>query len=73
MNDANSDRTNPENNLNEGDETIGSPEIEKKVSLEEYQPKGTLALALIYFVIIVLMWIFMYFGEFANHGPSILN
>lgn len=50
-----------------------SPEIERKISLEEFQPKGTLTITLIYFVIIVLMWIFMYFVEFAGHGPSIMN
>jgi len=50
---------------------VGNPPIEQEISLEEFQPKGTLTLALLYFVIIVLMWIFMYFGEFANHGPSI--
>ncbi|MDX1618879.1 MAG: hypothetical protein R3224_08845 [Balneolaceae bacterium] len=50
-----------------------NPEIERKISLEEFQPKGTLTITLLYFVIIVLMWIFMYFVEFAGHGPSIMN
>lgn len=49
------------------------PEIEREISLEEFQPIGTLTLTLIYFVIIVLMWLFMYFVEFAGHGPSIMN
>lgn len=50
-----------------------NPEIEREITLEEFQPKGTLTLVLLYFVIIVLMWIFMYFVEFAGHGPSIMN
>lgn len=50
-----------------------NPEIEREISMEEFQPKGTLTITLLYFVIIVLMWIFMYFVEFAGHGPSIMN
>lgn len=49
------------------------PEIVREIGLDDYQPKGTMTLALIYFVIIVLMWIFMYFVEFAGNGPSILG
>lgn len=49
------------------------PEIVEEISLEEFQPKGTLALTLIYFVIISLMWVFMYFVEFAGKGPSIID
>ncbi|MFH5833028.1 hypothetical protein ACG2F4_09990 [Halalkalibaculum sp. DA3122] len=52
---------------------IGNPEIEREISLEEFQPTGTLTLVLLYFVIIVLMWIFMYFVEFAGNSPSIMN
>ena len=52
---------------------MGSPEIEKEISLEDFQPTGTLTLVLLYFVIIVLMWIFMYFVEFAGNDPSIIN
>lgn len=54
-------------------EEMRDPEIVREISLEEFQPKGTLTLTLIYFVIIVLMWLFMYFVEFAGHGPSIMN
>jgi len=63
----------PQKQPKRGDGTIGNPKVDKKISEDEYKPKGTLTLALIYFLIIVLMWIFMYFGEFANHGPSIMN
>lgn len=48
-------------------------DIVEEISLEDFQPKGTLALTLIYFVIISLMWIFMYFVEFAGKGPSIID
>lgn len=50
-----------------------NPEIEREITLEEYQPYGTLTLVLLYFVIVVLMWIFMYFVEFAGNDPSIIN
>lgn len=49
------------------------PEIVREISLEEFQPKGTLALTLLYFVIVLLMWIFMYFIEFAGNAPSIID
>ena len=50
-----------------------NPEIEKEISIEDFQPKGTLALTLLYFAIVVLMWIFMYFVEFASNAPSIIE
>jgi len=49
------------------------PEIVREISLEEYQPKGTLAITLLYALIISLMWLFMYFVEFAGKGPSIID
>lgn len=50
-----------------------NPEIERKITMEEFQPKGTLTLTLLYFVIVVLMWILMYFFEFAENAPSIID
>ncbi len=47
-------------------------EIIREISEEEFNPKGTLAIALIYFLIVTIMRISMYFVEFANHGPSIM-
>ncbi|WP_302081189.1 hypothetical protein [Salinibaculum rarum] len=41
--------------------------IERELSHEEYDPKGTLALILIYLGILVLMWVFMYFVEFLGN------
>ncbi|MDX1672046.1 MAG: hypothetical protein R3211_06870 [Balneolaceae bacterium] len=49
------------------------PEIEREISLEEFNPKGTLTLTLLYFLIVALMWVFMYFVEFAGRGPSIIE
>ncbi|MGK7369439.1 MAG: hypothetical protein ACNS64_04430 [Candidatus Halalkalibacterium sp. M3_1C_030] len=50
-----------------------NPDIVQEISIEEFQPKGTLALTLLYFAIVLLMWIFMYFVEFAGNAPSILE
>jgi hypothetical protein len=49
------------------------PEIVRKITIDEYKPKGTLVLSLLYFLIVFLMWIFMYFVEFAGNAPSILE
>lgn len=48
-------------------------EIEREISIDEFQPKGTLTLTLLYFAIVLLMWIFMYFVEFAGNAPSIIE
>lgn len=50
-----------------------NPEIEREIGIEEYQPKGTLTLTLMYLGLVVLMWIFMYFVEFAGNAPSIIE
>ena len=50
-----------------------NPEIVKEIPIDEYRPIGTLTIALLYFLIVVLMWIFMYFVEFAGNDPSILG
>lgn len=50
-----------------------NPEIEREIGIEEYQPKGTLTLTLLYLAIVVLMWIFMYFIEFGGNAPSIIG
>ncbi len=50
-----------------------NPDIVSEISIEEFQPKGTLTLTLLYFAIVVLMWIFMYFVEFGGNAPSIID
>ncbi len=54
-------------------ETSPSDEKIRELSLEEFNPHGTLALTLLYFVLLLVLWFFMYFVEFAGHGPSILS
>ena len=46
-------------------------EIVREISLEEFDPKGTLAVAGVYFLILVVMWVIIYFFEFASRVPSI--
>ena len=50
-----------------------NPEIEREIGIKEYQPKGTLTLTLLYLALVVLMWIFMFFVEFAGNAPSIIE
>ena len=50
-----------------------NPDIVNEISIEEFQPKGTLTLTLLYFAIVVLMWIFMFFVEFGGNAPSIID
>lgn len=49
----------------------GDP-IEREIGHDEYNPVGTLALILIYFAIITLLWVFMYFVEFLGRGPTVV-
>lgn len=50
-----------------------NPEIVREITIEEYQPYGTLTLTLLYLLIVVLMWIFMFFIEFGGNAPSIIE
>lgn len=45
--------------------------VERTISLDEFNPTGTLVLLGIYFVILAVMWLFMYFVEFAGRDISI--
>jgi hypothetical protein len=49
----------------------GDP-IEQEIGHDEFDPKGTLALILIYFLIIAGLWAFMYFVEFLGNGPTVV-
>jgi len=40
---------------------------------EEFDPKGTLALILLYFVILAVMWAFMYFVEFLGNDLVVVG
>lgn len=59
--------------VNDEDWEQHNPEIKRKIGIDEYQPKGTLTLTLLYFVIVVLFWIFMFFFEFAGNDPTIID
>ncbi|WP_441001383.1 hypothetical protein [Fodinibius sp. SL11] len=50
-----------------------NPDIEREITIDEYKPYGTLTLTVIYFAIVALMWVFMYFVEFAGNAPSIID
>jgi hypothetical protein len=40
---------------------------QRSISYEEFDPKGTLALILVYLVVLGVMWVFMYFVEFLGN------
>jgi hypothetical protein len=50
-----------------------SSELAREIGHDEFDPKGTLALILIYFLILVVLWIFMYFVEFAGNDLTIVG
>jgi hypothetical protein len=52
---------------------VRDPDIEQSLSQDEYNPKGTLALLLVYFLILTLMWVYMYFVEFLGNGATVVG
>lgn len=48
-------------------------EIVQNISLEEFNPVGTLALNGLYFFLLLTLYALMYFVEFAGRGPSIID
>ncbi|ERH00577.1 MAG: hypothetical protein J07HN6_02200 [Halonotius sp. J07HN6] len=45
----------------------------REIGHDEFDPNGTLALILIYFLILVGMWIFMYFVEFLGNELTVIG
>ncbi|WP_138006153.1 cytochrome oxidase [Halalkalirubrum salinum] len=45
----------------------------REIDHEEFDPKGTLALILIYFVILSILWVFMYFIEFLGNDLTVIG
>jgi halocyanin-like protein len=43
------------------------------VEHDEFDPVGTATLIAVYFLVLVVMWAFMYFVEFAGNGPSVIG
>ncbi|WP_253741541.1 hypothetical protein [Halorientalis sp. IM1011] len=52
---------------------VRDAEIDRPLSQEEYDPKGTLALLFVYFLILAFMWTYMYFVEFLGNGPTVVG
>ena len=48
-------------------------DVDRTLSHEEFDPKGTLALILIYFAILAGLWVFMYFVEFLGNGLTVVG
>ena len=48
-------------------------DVDRSLSHEEFDPKGTLALILVYVVILAVMWVFMYFDEFLGNGLTVVG
>jgi len=45
----------------------------KEIDHEDFDPKGTLALILLYFVILTILWVFMYFIEFLGNDLTVIG
>jgi halocyanin-like protein len=43
------------------------------VEHDEFDPTGTLSLVLVYMGILAVMWVFMYFVEFLQNGPTVIG
>ncbi|MFB6179249.1 MAG: hypothetical protein ABEI77_05945 [Halorientalis sp.] len=52
---------------------VRDAEVEKPLGQDDFDPKGTLALLLMYFLILTLMWTYMYFVEFLGNGPTVIG
>ncbi|MFB6249805.1 MAG: hypothetical protein ABEL97_14685 [Salinibacter sp.] len=47
--------------------------IVREISLEEFDPVGTLAVNGAYFLLLLVLYALMYFVEFAGRSPSIIE
>jgi hypothetical protein len=47
--------------------------IVQEISLEEFDPTGTLAVTGSYFLLLLVLYALMYFVEFAGRSPSIIE
>ncbi|WP_251963562.1 hypothetical protein [Salinibacter ruber] len=45
----------------------------RDISLDEFQPYGTLAVTGAYFVLLLVLYALLYFVEFATHAPHIIE
>ena len=51
---------------------MGEEQVVREIGHDEYDPKGTLALIGVYFVILLVMWVFMYFVEFLGNELTVM-
>lgn len=49
------------------------PEIVREISLDEFEPYGTLAVTGAYFILLLVLYGLLYFAEFAVRAPSIIE
>lgn len=45
----------------------------RDISLDEFQPYGTLAVTGAYFILLLVLYALLYFVEFATHAPHIIE
>lgn len=50
-----------------------SSKVEREIGHDEFDPKGTLVLIMIYFLILVVLWLFMYFVEFVGNDLTVVG
>jgi len=55
------------------DASMEGDEIVKEISLEEFDPVGTLAVTGSYFLLLLVLYALLYFVEFAGRSPSIIE
>ena len=58
-----------------GGEIVESPfeQPVREIDHDSFDPRGTLALVLVYLLILVVMWVFTYFIEFLGRGPTVIG
>jgi hypothetical protein len=54
-------------------EAPADDEIVREISLEDFDPVGTLAVTGGYFLLLLTLYALMYFVEFAGRSPSIIE
>lgn len=59
----------PEEETSSGED----PETVQELSIDEFQPVGTLAVTGLYFLLLLVLYALLYFAEFADNAPSIIE
>ncbi|MCU4751291.1 cytochrome oxidase [Halobacteria archaeon AArc-curdl1] len=49
---------------------MAKSQVTRKITHDEFDPVGTLALIVLYFIVLMLMWVFTYFVEFVGNDPT---